>query len=277
ADYLVALNDLSRRHDIPYVCHILETKLQRVLGEEKYGRSLVKVAHDLGILGPQMEVIHAIWVDEADIALLAGSGATVAHNPVCNLRLGSGVMPFRALRDAGVPLCLGTDEAISDDSHNLWGAIKMAATVHAVTTPDFERWPTAPEVLDAVWEGGNRAMRRQVPLGRLQPGACGDVALLDGDAPSFLPLHDIRRQLVLCEAGRGVRHTVVGGRVVVMDGRVATIDEGALVAEIRAMEPNLKRVARAVRRNAAQLEPYYREMVRHAAARDVGFTRWVGC
>lgn len=275
-DYLVALAELSRTHDIPYVCHILETKLQRVLGEEKYGRSLVRVADDLGILGPHMQVIHAIWVDEDDIALLAQSGATVAHNPVCNLRLGSGVMPFRALRDAGVPICLGTDEAISDDSHNLWGAMKAAATVHAIATPDFERWPTAAEILEAVWGGGNRAMRRPEPLGRLEPGAAGDVALLDYDAPSFLPLHDVRRQLVLCEAGRGVRHTVVDGRLVVEDGRVLTIDEAALVGEIRSLEPELRRMAAALKRQAGELEPYYRQMVRRAAARDVGFTRWVG-
>ncbi|MEM8854483.1 MAG: amidohydrolase family protein [Pseudomonadota bacterium] len=275
-DYLVALADLSRAHDIPYVCHILETKLQRVLGEEKYGRSLVRVADDIGILGPQMQVIHAIWVDEEDIALLARSGVTVAHNPVCNLRLGSGVMPFRALREARVPLCLGTGEAISDDSHNVWGAMKAAATVHAIATPDFDEWPTAVEVLEALWDGGSRAMRRPETLGRLEPGAAGDVALLDSNAPSFLPLHDIRRQLVLCEAGRGVRHTVVGGRLVVKDGQLLTIDEAALVASVRALEPTLKQMARDVRREAEGLEPYYRAMVRRAAARDVGFTRWVG-
>lgn len=275
-DYLVALSELARTHDLPYFCHILETKLQRVLGEERDGRSLVRFAHDLGILDERVEVIHAIWVDEEDIALLARAGVTVAHNPACNLRLGSGVMPFRALRDAGVPICLGTDEAISDDSHNLWGAMKAAATVHAIATPQFERWPTAPEVLEAVWDGGNRAMRRRVRVGRLEPGAAADIALLDRDAPPFLPLHDIRRQLVLCETGASVRHTVVAGRVVVRDRRLATIDEAALVAAVRAMEPRLREGAAAVRRSAAPLEPYYREMVRRAAARDVGFTRWVG-
>ncbi|MEM7567649.1 MAG: amidohydrolase family protein, partial [Pseudomonadota bacterium] len=274
-DYLVALADLAREHDLTHACHILETKLQRVLGEERYGRSLVRMAHDLGILDAQMQVIHAIWVDEDDIALIADAGACVAHNPVCNLRLGSGVMPFRALREAGVPICLGTDEAVSDDSHDLWGAMKLAGTLHAIATPDPASWPTAPEVLEAVWEGGSRALRRDMPLGRIEPGAAGDIALLDLDAPAFLPLHDLRRQLVLCGAGRAVRHTVVAGRVVVEDGRLRTIDEADLVAKIRAMEPLLREAAAEVGRQAAELEPYYRAMVERTNGYDVGFSRWL--
>ena len=69
-DYLRALHTLSREQDIPYFCHILETKLQRVLGEEKYGQSLVKYVDQLGILDERMQVIHSIWVDEEDIAIL---------------------------------------------------------------------------------------------------------------------------------------------------------------------------------------------------------------
>jgi 5-methylthioadenosine/S-adenosylhomocysteine deaminase len=275
-DYLAALSALSKTHDLPFFCHILETKLQRVLGEEKYGRSLVRYADGLGILDERMQVIHAIWVDEDDIAILARRGVTVAHNPVCNMRLGSGVMPFRALRDAGVPLCLGTDEAVSDDSHNLWGAIKAAGIVHALSDPDFDRWPKAPEILSAVWEGGNRMMRRPVPLGRIAPGYAGDLAILDLDTPAYWPLHDIRRQLVLNESGSSVCHTVVGGRVVVRDRKLTTIDEVALLSDIRAMEPGLRAQAAALRQSAADVEPYYRQMVRMAAARDVGFSRWIG-
>lgn len=275
-DYLRALHRLSGEHDIPFFCHILETKLQRVLGEEKYGKSLVRYIHDLGILDERMQVIHAIWVDDDDIAILGASGAVVAHNPVCNMRLGSGVMPFRQLRDAGVPICLGTDEAVSDDSHNLWGAIKTAGVMHALSGGDYRDWPRCEEVLSAVWEGGSRVMRRPRRVGRIEVGAAADFAVLDANAPTFQPLHDIRRALVLCESGRSVRHTIVDGRVVVCDGRLTMVDEDKMTADLSSIQPRLRQEAIALRESAAKLEPYYREMVQRAAARDVGFTRWVG-
>jgi cytosine/adenosine deaminase-related metal-dependent hydrolase len=87
----------------------------------------VRHVHDLGFLDERMMVIHAIWIDDDDVRLLAASGCTVAHNPVCNLRLGSGVMPYRKLREAGVPMCLGSDEMNTDDSVNLWFVAKTAA------------------------------------------------------------------------------------------------------------------------------------------------------
>ena len=98
-DYFGALSDLSKHYNLPFDMHLLETKLQRVLGEVKYGKSLVRFASDLGFLDERVMVIHAIWVDEFDVDLLANSGCSVAHNPICNLRLGSGVMNFRRLKE----------------------------------------------------------------------------------------------------------------------------------------------------------------------------------
>ena len=95
-DYFVQLDDLSLRHDLPFYAHMLETRLQRVFGEQNLqGRSLVRYTHDLGLLSDRMNVIHAIWLDDADLNLLAGSGAVIAHNPNSNLRLGSGIMRWR--------------------------------------------------------------------------------------------------------------------------------------------------------------------------------------
>jgi 5-methylthioadenosine/S-adenosylhomocysteine deaminase len=127
--YFGELDALSRRHGLPFFVHILETKLQRVLGEEKYGRSLVRYVADLGLLSERMNIIHAVWVDENDMDLIAGSGAVVAHNPISNLRLGSGLMPLRALLDRGIPLCLGSDEAITDDSINMWNVAKRPSAI----------------------------------------------------------------------------------------------------------------------------------------------------
>ncbi|MEP6655689.1 MAG: amidohydrolase family protein [Betaproteobacteria bacterium] len=274
-DYFASLSALSREHDLPFNIHILETKLQRVLGTEKFDKSLVRYVHDLGLLDERMMVIHAIWIDADDIRLLAESKCTVAHNPVCNLRLGSGVMPFYQLRQAGVPLCLGSDEATVDDAINMWFVAKTAALLHTIANPEYRDWPTAGEMLHALTRGGARAMRQEGRLGQLAPGCAADLALLDLDTLAFTPLNDLKRQLVHCEDGSSVRYTIVAGRVVYENGRVTTVDETALRAEARALMAAQREQLAHAGRQAQRLEPYYREMYLRAAKRDVGIDRWL--
>jgi cytosine/adenosine deaminase-related metal-dependent hydrolase len=266
---------LSRRHDLPFNIHILETKLQRVLGREKFGKSLVRHVHDLGFLDERMMVIHAIWIDDDDIALLAESGCTVAHNPVCNLRLGSGVMPYGKLRAAGVPICLGSDEMNTDDSVNLWFVAKTAALLHTLATPDYREWPQPAEMLAALTRVGARAMRCADRLGQLAVGFDADLVLLDLDTVAFTPLNDLKRQLVHCEDGSSVRATIVAGRVVYEEGRITTVDEAALRAEMRELMVAGREQTERAAHEALRLEPYYRAMVLRAASEDVGMNRWL--
>jgi cytosine/adenosine deaminase-related metal-dependent hydrolase len=170
-DYLHALSSLARKHDLPFNIHLLETRLQRVFGDMKYGKSLVRYVHDLGVLDEHVMAIHAIWIDERDAALLAASGCTVAHNPVCNLRLGSGVMPWKMLRDAGVPVCLGSDEMNTDDTVNLWFVAKTAALLQTLAGAEYRDWPAGPEMLAALTAGGARALRKAGTLGKLRRGS----------------------------------------------------------------------------------------------------------
>jgi cytosine/adenosine deaminase-related metal-dependent hydrolase len=273
ADYLEALAGLARRHDLPFNIHLLETRLQRVLGDLKYGKSLVRYVSDLGVLGEQVLAIHAIWIDEDDAERLAESGCTVAHNPVCNLRLGSGVMPLRLLRKAGVPICLGSDEMNVDDTVNMWFVAKTAALLQTLTTPEYREWPDGPEMLAALTRGGARAMRQAGRIGQIAPGFAADLLLLDLDTAAFTPLNDLRRQLVFCEDGGSVRYTIVAGRVVYEEGRVTTVDEKALRSEARSLMSSYGAQLARADREARRLEPYYREMYFRAAARDVGLRR----
>ena len=272
-DYIHALASLSRTHDLPFVVHVLETKLQRVLGDVKYGRSLVRLLHDMELLDARMQIVHGIWIDEADMALLAAAGCTVAHNPVCNLRLGSGIMPLRRLRDHGIPVCIGTDEAIADDTCNLWNAAKTAALVHTLADPDHRTWPTAREILSCLFHGGAQAMRRDRSIGRLAEGFEADITLVDLDTLAFTPLNDLRRQLVYCENGSSVRLTMVAGRIVFRDGRLTMVDEDAIKREARALAAELAAGAQAADAAAQELMPYYRDMYLRAMNHDVGLER----
>ncbi len=275
--YLAALDALSRRHDLPFFIHVLETKLQRVLGVEKLGgRSLIRYLADQGVLSDRAHLIHGIWIDEADMDLIAAAGSVVAHNPISNLRLGSGIMPFRALRERRVPICLGSDEAIADDAINLWAVAKLAGLIHNLSAADYRRWPTAAEVLDCLFRGGARALRSPAPLGAIAPGQQADLVLVDLDTLAFTPLNDLRRQLVYCENGSSVRMTMVAGRIVYRDGQVTGIDEAALRREAREHAARLAGAQGAAAAAAAEWLPYYRQMYLQAAATDVGLRRCAG-
>ena len=272
--YFEVLSRLSKQHDLPFVIHMLETKLQRVFGDEMLGKSLVQYVHDLGLLDERMQVVHAIWVDDADMRLLAQAGVTVAHNPVCNLKLGSGIMPFRALVEHGVPVCLGSDERVADDTANLWQVAKMAGLVHKITNPDYRTWPDAAEILDCLFAGGARAMRRTGEIGMLVPGAEADLILVDLDTLAFTPLNDLKRQLVYCENGSSVRMTMVAGEIVMRDGVLTRINEAAIKREVREMVARLSANNQEAEAAAARLAPFYHQMYLKAAQHDVGMQRW---
>ena len=177
--YLQALSRLSAEHCIPYDIHVLETKLQRVLGEERYGKSLIRYVHDAEVLNNRVMVIHAIWVDEADMELMAQAGCSVAHSPLCNLKIGSGIMPFRSLRSLGIPIGLGSDEATVDDTTNMWEVGKAAGLVHKITDPEYRNWATAGEILECLTRGGARGMGLENRIGALAPGYDADLIRIE--------------------------------------------------------------------------------------------------
>ena len=271
--YFRALSGLSKTHDLPFVIHMLETRLQRVFGQEVLGKSLVRHVHDLGLLDERMQVVHAIWVDDGDIRLLAESGCTVAHNPISNLKLGSGIMPFRRLQERGVAICLGSDEAVADDTHNMWAVAKMAGLLQKIADPEYRHWPAAQDILGCLFDGGARAMRLSGQIGVLTPGAQADLILVDLNTLAFTPLNDIRRQLVYCETGSSVRLTMVAGEIVCRDGRLTAVDEEALKAEARTiMAAHRDDLAQAAR-DADRLHPHYRAMYLKANDVEVGMER----
>lgn len=278
-EYFAALNDLSLEHGIPIFAHMLETKVQRVLGTHQprfHGQSLVGYTAGLGLLSERMNIIHAVWVDDDDLKLIADSGATIAHNPVSNLRLGSGVAPFRRMKDLGIPVALGVDEAICDDSVNMWGVVKMAGLIHNVSGQDSDLWPTAAEVLDALWTGGAHALLQGHQLGVIREGYLADIAMLDLHSAAFTPFNDLRGQLVYCESGTSVRLTMVDGQIVFSEGTIVSVDEAALLDEARELFACKLASVHDARMTAREMVPDYQSIVRAAASLDVGMNRWVG-
>jgi 5-methylthioadenosine/S-adenosylhomocysteine deaminase len=272
-DYLCGLSELSAEFDLPYNMHILETRLQRVLGDQLYGKSLVRHVHDQRVLTERALVIHAIWVDERDMDLMAESGCSIAHNPLCNLKLGSGIMPFRELAGRGINICLGSDEMCSDDAVNMWNVAKLAGLVHKIAESDYRRWPRANEILRCATINAAKAMRISEAVGSIEVGKQADLILIDLNTLAFTPLNDLNRQLVFCENGSSVRLVMAAGHVLMEDGKLFSIDEESLKAEVRELMVVLRSQYSAIDQWARTLEPIYRQMYEKCLQQDVSLRR----
>lgn len=257
-ELLGTVAEFSRSTGVAFHIHILETRVQRVTGARLYGKSLIALMADLDALHEKTSIAHAIWIDQGDIELIASRGASVAHNPVCNLRIGSGVAPLRSLLNAGVNVALGTDGISSNDSCRLFDVMKLAGLVHTLATDDYDEWPTASEILWAATRGGARALGLDTEIGSIEPGKKADIVALDLLSSAFVPVNDLPNQLVYAENGSSVRLVMVNGEIVVKDGACTKVDEAAVLRDARtALGEFLQRHA-LVEDEARELEPYLR-------------------
>lgn len=268
-----ALVDMALRHDVSFDVHMLETKTQNVHAMEREGKSLVRYLYDAGLLTEHTISIHSVWADEDDLDLIAKAGAVIAHNPISNLKLGSGVMPLRSVLERGIPVCIGTDEASVDEANNLWFNAKLASLLPKISSFRFRDWPVAGHLLQALTAGGARAMRRQEMAGCLAAGRDADIILVDTRSSAFIPRNDLNRQLVGAENGSSVSHVFVAGDLVMEDGVLTRVDEQAIYDEVEALWPQYASLRDTANSDADALAPAYEKSYAYSAARETGLGR----
>ena len=235
-EYSVRVYELAEKYDLPYHTHICETRMQRETGYEFYGKTIVSHCADLGILSPRTTIAHANWLDDEDIAIIAEAGANVVHNVVSNLKLGSGIMPYSKMTEAGVHICLGTDGTSSNDSQSILEVMKTTALIHKVTQQDYTKWPTASQILNNAVREGARSVMRESEIGSIEVGKQADIVMYDLGSYAFTPLNDVKNHLVYCENGSHIKHVMIGGRLVLRDGSFVSIDERAVLSELRSLQ-----------------------------------------
>jgi 5-methylthioadenosine/S-adenosylhomocysteine deaminase len=232
--FLLGMRALADELALPVISHVQETRLQLVTGALFNGTTIVEYLGRIGFLKPATSLIHAVWLNPGEIALLARSGATVQHNPWSNLMLGSGVAPVRELLDAGVAVSLGSDGSCSTLTTSMLNVVGSAAAVAKLRGGDPGRWLSAREALHAGTLAGGRALGFGESLGSLRVGALADLVAYRLDSVTFTPRNDPLRQLVYAERGAGLDFAMVAGEVVVRDAALTRIDETALLGEIEA-------------------------------------------
>ena len=238
---LVAARDLARRHGVPTLIHLAETRDEVQIAQDRFKQSPVGYLDGLGFLGPGVLAAHAIWVSEPEIALLRQRGVGVSHNPESNMKLASGTAPVPGYLSAGVALGLGTDGAASNNDLDMFEAMRMASLLHKLQTGD-PRIVGARTALEMATIGGARALGMATQIGSLEPGKRADLIVVGMSAARQTPMYDPISHLVYTTRGDDVRTTIVHGKVLMRDRRMVTLDEAAILREARAWADKVRGV-----------------------------------
>jgi 5-methylthioadenosine/S-adenosylhomocysteine deaminase len=239
SDALLTASALAaREHGWAVHTHLAEVREELTRARARWGRTTVQHAAEVGLLEVPLLAAHCVWVDEADLQLLAIGGATVVHNPVANMILAVGVCPVRAIRRVGIPVALGTDGAASNDSQHMLETVKAAALLQRVARLDPHAL-TASDVLAMATIEGARALGLDRLVGSLEPGKRADVIRLGADRPGLANVHDPRQQVAYCGQAADVTDVWVDGHRRVADRLLVDHDVAALVAASRPLAAEL--------------------------------------
>ncbi len=213
--------ELARSLGVRLHTHLAENDADAAYSREKFGLSPAQYAEELGWTGPDVWHAHCVRLDPAGIDLFARSGTGVAHCPCSNMRLGSGIAPVGAMLARGVRVGIGVDGSASNDGGNLLGETRQALLLQRVGLGPAAM--SARQALELATLGGASVLGRD-DIGALAPGMAADFAAFDLRGANLAgALHDPVAALVLCAPERAA-WVVVDGRVVVDQGRLATVD-----------------------------------------------------
>lgn len=233
ARYGAVCRDMNGRMQL----HLSETAAEHEGCKQRYGKTPARFFADLGVFENPTVAAHCVFAEAADIELFAEKGVVPAHNPSSNMKLGSGVMPIRAMFDAGLRVALGTDSSASNNNQNMLEELHLAAMIHC----GFNHSATAvhaAELLDAATINGALAQGRS-DCGALKSGYKADLIAIDLNRPHLKPNLDCAALVAYSAQAADVSMTMIDGEIVYRDGRFLTIDTDRLDADLDA---SLKRV-----------------------------------
>ena len=253
-DFLIACRDLAREYEVGIHSHVAESKVQVIAGYKRYGKSLASHMDDLGLVNERFTVAHGVWLDDEDMKRLGDRGASVAHNPGSNMRLGNGLANMRGMLNRSINVGIGTDGANCADNLNMYEAMRLASFGSKVQGPDWQRWITTEEVLRAATEGSARALGLEKQIGRIAPGYKADIVFLDRHHINWIPTNDPVNGLVHTEDATAVHSVMIGGRMIVEDHKLLTLDLAKLAAEVEASQARRREITGAARKLYHRLE-----------------------
>lgn len=221
--------DMARRLGVRLHTHLAENDDDVAYSRERFGMTPAEYAESAGWLGDDVWHAHCVKLDAAGIARFGATRTGIAHCPCSNMRLASGIAPMTAWRAAGLRVGLGVDGSASNDGADLLGEARQALLLARVGHgPAALR---ARDALEMVTLGGAAVLGRD-DIGTIEPGRCADLAVFDVSGLEHAGVHDAVAGLLFAAPVRA-RFTIVGGRVVIDEGRLASADVAALARRQR--------------------------------------------
>jgi cytosine/adenosine deaminase-related metal-dependent hydrolase len=228
----------AREHGMHVTIHLAEANDRAEYTRKHYGMSTIEYAESVGMVGSDVLAVHAVCIDDNEIAMLARTGTHVSHNPVSNAKLGSGIAPVPEMLQAGVNVGLGTDGAPASNDYDMFRAMRWASYIHKVRLCDPAVAPCE-QVLEMATINGARAMGLQGQIGSLEVGKKADFVVVDMNKPHLTPAFDPVSTIVCAATGKDVTTVVIDGRALVRDGQALSMDEERILAEARARAASL--------------------------------------
>jgi len=230
---------LARKYHAPILIHVSEMKKEWDDSQKLHGMSPVQYLDKLGILGPDVVAAHCIFVDETDRKTLAQRQTGCVHNPSSNMMIASGVSPVPEMRAAGVAVGLGTDgPAGSNNDLDLMEEIDLAAKLAKITKMDPLAL-NAKAVVEMATIEGARAVHLEKEIGSLEPGKKADLIVISLDEPNAVPMYDVYSQIAYALKASDVETVVIGGRVVMRDHKLLTVNEAAAMSKAREYQKSI--------------------------------------
>ncbi|OGR22122.1 MAG: amidohydrolase [Desulfobacterales bacterium RIFOXYA12_FULL_46_15] len=209
-----AANDLG----VLFQIHVAETKNEVHLIQGLGGMTIVEYLESLGILDSNTLMVHSVWIDDNDMGIIRKNHARVAHCPESNMKLASGIAPVPGLIKMGVPVGLGTDGCASNNDHDLFSEMDMAAKLHKVALLDPCVMDARTTLKMATIEGA-KAIGLDKITGSIEKGKRADIILVDLDKPHAIPMYDPYSSIVYSAKSSDVTLVMVDGRILVRDGK----------------------------------------------------------
>ncbi|HTB92884.1 MAG TPA: amidohydrolase [Candidatus Sulfotelmatobacter sp.] len=224
---------MARKYHAPILIHVSEMRKEFTDSIEKNGATPVQYLERIEFLGPDVVAAHCIWTDYTDMKILAERQVGCVHNPSSNMMLASGVAPVVDQRTAGMRVGLGTDgPAGSNNDLDMMEEMDLAAKLQKTYRVD-PRALGAKGALEMATIEGARALHMEKEIGSLETGKKADFVVLTLDVPNAVPMYDVYSQIVYALKASEVQTVVVGGKTLLQDGKLLTVDEHAAIAKAK--------------------------------------------